>query len=758
MKKVFLIVLLLCVAAFTGNGSAGVWDQPAGNVYWGDFHIHTEYSVDAVMGGLSGGRFAREAGMYAMYCSKLDFYSVTDHAEMLSKKEYWPETIKAAQDFNAIGASRPDSIGDPSIVAFTGWEWTQSGPYGHKNVIMKWDDPKKLPPSPLRAFAGIQGLPEDALELNGHISTISNIKVADLYRGYKWGQADLTYLAPYPHVLFEKLHKYCLDAGIGCDAVVIPHGNAWGQAPPMYTSWALQLNAKDQDPQIQRLIEVYSKHGNSEEYRDFPPDYRYYRNGAEETEESCSVPEKAGGLRGLLVSTVGKGASAPDVKSRAFRDPKPGCEKVCQEPNESYIPCCRQAGEIVKQRCVNPESEFCKAQVALARRTSTPFPKHIPLWKHDELKPEFRSDPGKTEAIEWGTCGQCRDCYQPAFNYITDGSAQKALASAYFDPDGTPHYYRFGFIGSTDTHKTWGGSVKETKELIEVQTALAAQTGQLNPDTPGWERAVNFINPGSLVAVISPHRSRENLWDAVKARRVYSTSGPRIEVWARAELKSNGADVVTDMGSESTSSANPMFSIRVNGAFEEQSNCPYDDEPLIKSHLQPDEFTRVCLNQCYRITDKRIPIARIEVVKILQPLTPDENKMKPLRRGKENPKGLIIDPYYVANVSGAAVEWSWTDKEFENEPKGRSVAYYFRIIQEPTEGYNCNPTYLIESGKSCNAKNPDPLEIEKKINPQDGSKPAALSSIKDACYTDVNDPKTYCEERAWTSPFYIVRE
>jgi hypothetical protein len=231
-----------------------------------------------------------------------------------------------------------------------------------------------------------------------------------------------------------------------------------------------------------------------------------------------------------------------------------------------------------------------------------------------------------------------------------------------------------------------------------------------------------------------------------------------MEVWARAEVQKGGASSVVDMGEETSSSVNPTFHIRANGAFAEEQNCPYEDEPLIKAHMNREEFNFVCLNQCYRPTDRRIPIARIEVVKILQPLTPEEDKMKPLLRGKNNPKGLIIDPYHVANVSGAAIEWTWTDENFLNEPKGRSVAYYFRIIQEPTEGYNCNPTYILESGKNCYAKDPDPLEIEKKINPQDGSKPTPLSSIADACYTDVNDPKTYCEERAWTSPIYIVRE
>jgi len=754
MKRMILVAFVAFVL-LTGASRAGVWDGPVPNIYWGDLHVHTQFSLDAYLGGMTDGRYAREAGQYALYCSKLDFYSVTDHSEMLTERDYWPEAIAAARAMNAIGASNKDSRGDPLIVAFTGWEWTQQGPWGHKNVIMKWDDPKKLPPSPIRSLPGAF-LPDNALNKHGHIKLLNGVTVFDLLRGLRYGRRDETFLAYRPRDLFDKLHKYCYDTGSGCDAVVIPHGNAWGQAPAMYTYWDAQLNAQQHDPNIQTLIELYSKHGNSEEFRDFTPDYRYFRNGIEASEEECSVPAPA--RTNFVINQIGKRMVNPDTVIKTFRLPKPGCEKACQEPSKSYMPCCWRAGEIVRERCVNPDGEFCKAQIALARATVAPFSNGVPISKSFEIKPEFRDNPARIAAEDWQTCGQCRDCYQPAYNYIVNGTVQKALASAYFDPDGTPHYYHFGFIGSTDTHSAWGGSVKEIKRYVEVKTQMAAQTTQGFQDNPGWERAVNFLNPGSLVAVISPHRSRDDLWEAIKARRVYSTSGPRMEVWARAELTRNGAPAVADMGAETSSAKNPTFYIRANGAFAEEQNCPFEKEPNIASHLSREQFAQVCLNQCYRISDRRLKIARIEVVKILQPMTPEEAKMKKLVRSPDNPKGLIMDPYYVEKLSGAAIEWSWTDMRFTEEPKGRSVAYYFRIIQEPTEGYNCNPTYILESGRTCKANDPDPLEIEKKINPQNGAAPTPLSSIPDACYTDPKDPKTFCEERAWTSPFYIVRE
>jgi len=119
-----------------------------------------------------------------------------------------------------------------------------------------------------------------------------------------------------------------------------------------------------------------------------------------------------------------------------------------------------------------------------------------------------------------------------------------------------------------------------------------------------------------------------------------------------------------------------------------------------------------------------------------------------------------MDPYYVHKFAPEfdQIEWSWTDRAFTSEPSGRSIAYYFRIIQSPTPGYNCRPIALLESGRSCDLMNPNPDTTESLMNPQDGSDAAKLIDTEDACYSDPDEPASFCEERAWTSPFYITRQ
>ncbi|HUT55133.1 MAG TPA: DUF3604 domain-containing protein [bacterium] len=754
-KAVKVLILVASLIVPLGAGAVDPWAEPLENIYWGDLHVHTSYSVDAFIGGMSPGRYADEAGMYAAYCSRLDFYSVTDHAEMLTDTNYWPESIRAAQHFSDLGAQNLDENGDPSIVAFPGWEWTRSAVYGHKNVILKDDDPARLPPTPIRFTPGVEGFPAllnkmkfysergGALSLKGLLT----VPTGFIY-GYRMGsRKDLEFVAPTPRDLFDKLRKYCTQNGSGCEALVIPHGNAWGMAPAMNTDWDIQLNPQDHDPAIQRLIETYSKHGNSEEYSYFPPQWHYFQGGAEASAEQCTQQVEPGKIMSYAQKFQGADNTLTELK--------PGCTRQCSEPTSSFTPCCWRAGEIVRERCIAPDSEFCCHQIELARAALKPFPEGLTLEQKNQLKPEFRAKPDQTVSTDWGDCNQCRDCWQPAVNYRNNGSVQKALANAYFDENGKPLYYRFGFIASTDTHSAWPGSVKENKRMIEPATGMVARTNQYFSDEyPGWERVDNFLNPGGLAAILAPRRRRDDLWNSLEDRNVYSTSGARIQVWARASI----GDKVVRMGSETLSSKNPTFFIKANGAFVEDDTCPYDDEPIISRHFSKKEFARVCMSQCYRITDERTRIARIEVVKVLQPLNREEAKMANLERSAENPRGLIMDPYDTAQLGDEQIEWSWTDPEFVNEPPGRSVAYYFRVIQAPTPGYNCRPIALLESGKTCNLHDPPDARIEAQTNPQNGAQPKPLLDIPDPCYSVKSLPQSYCQERAWTSPFYVIRK
>ncbi|MGH0030642.1 MAG: DUF3604 domain-containing protein, partial [Myxococcota bacterium] len=96
-------------------------------ILFGDLHVHTTFSTDAflwslpIMGG-EGAHPLGEACDFARFCSSLDFWSINDHAEASSPRR-WRETKQAIRQCNDVGGEG----GDPDVIAFLGWEWTQIG-------------------------------------------------------------------------------------------------------------------------------------------------------------------------------------------------------------------------------------------------------------------------------------------------------------------------------------------------------------------------------------------------------------------------------------------------------------------------------------------------------------------------------------------------------------------------------------------------------------------------------------------------------
>lgn len=83
--------------------------------------------------------------------------------------------------------------------------------------------------------------------------------------------------------------------------------------------------------------------------------------------------------------------------------------------------------------------------------------------------------------------------------------------------------YPFGFIGSTDTHMATPGAVGE----FDVPYKFGTPTEVLV--TIGENRrGPAFWNPGGLAGVWAEENTRDSIFDALKRRETFSTSGPRI--------------------------------------------------------------------------------------------------------------------------------------------------------------------------------------------------------------------------------------
>jgi len=537
-------------------------------ILFGDLHVHTTYSWDAFLFSLpiSGGEGAHppdDACDFARYCADLDFYALTDHAESLSF-EHWEASKDSVRRCNA----RAGEPANPDLVAFMGFEWSQAGAtpeehWGHRCVVFSGTDDADLPARP------IGSVDNSAMQtgLGYGMRTAGQGDYADYLRGLaarpvcedgvdsRELPATCNEVAETPAVLNEKLVQW------GVPALIIPHGTTWGVYTPATTSIAMNLTPHNFDPGMQKLIEIASGHGNSEEYRPWR--------------------EFDVGWRG---------------------------RKVCEPPSEDYLPCCWQAGVIARQQCGEPGSYACEQAVKRAQRKAMNR-YGIGL---SGMFPEV-------DSAAWLDCGQCRDCFKPSFSYRPKESVQYAMAisnSTVTQEDGRPLRFRYGFVASSDGHGARPGTGYKQVERLgmmtdanpspathELQALRDASLGSID------QRVQNFLYPGGLVAVHAMGRSREAIWEALNRREVYGTSGPRIRLWF--ELL-NSDEGVRPMGSEVSLGRNPVFEVRAQGSFEQQPGCPERS----REGLAEDRLERLCRGECFHPSDVRRPIERIEVVRI----------------------------------------------------------------------------------------------------------------------------------------------
>ncbi|PJZ49753.1 DUF3604 domain-containing protein [Leptospira saintgironsiae] len=689
------------------NGSS-LYDK---QILFGDLHVHTTFSPDAFAISLpmlngEGAHPPKDACDFARYCSSLDFWSLTDHAEGMTPKQ-WQEEKDLIRQCNA-SAGDPNN---PELVSFLGWEWTQIGNtvenhYGHRNVIFKDTEEEKVPTRPI----GAAGANAEALAGPGFIQRTllkiispggnrqayydfsdfiterlsiprcpKGVNVKDLPK-------DCTEWAATPSELFEKLKQWTIPS------LVIPHGTTWGFYTPPGITFDKQLKGNEYDGRLQRLIEIYSGHGNSEEYRPW---------------QEVSFDEEG--------------------------------NAICNDPIQGFEPSCWRAGEIIRERCLKEKetSEECEKRAIVARS------------HHAKAGVSgFLTVPGATPD-DWGNSGQCPDCFLPAFNYRPGNSVQYSLAITNFDDPNQPKNFRFGFIGSSDTHTARAGNgykeywrkgltesagpekpnpfglmepARNRKKPKSSSVAFKA-AGLAGFDLVDAERQASFFLTAGLVAVHSKERNRDSIWDSLERREVYATSGDRILLWFHLLNHGEGKDKSPiPMGSEVEFSKNPVFKVRALGAFKQKPGCP--DSSI--SGIGTDRLQKLCKGECYHPSSERKKITRIEVIRILPQSFPGEKLQK-----------LIQDPWktFVCKSGTSACEVEFQDPEYS--PLGRDALYYVRAIEEPSPAINGGQL-------RCEYDNQGRCI---KVKP---------------CYGDYRtDPKDDClanvEERAWSSPIYLIR-
>jgi hypothetical protein len=700
-------VIPAAVIAARGQAVAAV--APAGEsdqILFGDLHVHTTYSSDAfqwalpILGG-PGVHPVGDACDFARYCSGLDFWAITDHAE--SGTPYrWKQTRNAIRQCQAVSGN----AAAPDLVSFIGFEWTQVGRtpaehYGHKNVIFESLDDREIAARQIAAsgvatatlrttakgvspLLALEDMPHQSVyyDFNSFIKNIQKVPACDPTLSSDKLPPDCFEEAATPGELVRRLDEQ------GLKPLIIPHGSSWGFYTPAGTTWDKSL-APAERPGTFRLIEIYSGHGSSEEYRPW---------------------------KEVLLN-------------------KDGVSATCPPPTHDYLPSCWRAGDIIYERCLKTgqAEAVCSKRADEARLAYA----NMGIAGHLVI--------GGERAEDWLDAGQCTDCFLPPFNHRPGTSVQYGLAVSRFDEDPQhPTRFRWGFIGSSDNHRARPGTgykQVDRRQNTEASGAVDEATRQRLLGNQGeadavphpipqsellkmagfqlteFERQSSFFLTGGLAAVHASNRTREAIWDALQRREVYATSGHKILLWFDASEASTGQAV--RMGGEITSANSPSFVVHAVGSFKQKPGCP----DFARAGMDQQRLTRLCSGECDNPSDQRNVITRIEVVKI-----------RPQARPHESIDGLVQDKFIVhecpPNPNGCS--FTFTDPAYAAD--GRDAIYYVRAIEESQPTINARPVECVrdEAGRCIQAK---------------------------LCFGDYRSGKSECtapsEPRAWSSPIYL---
>ena len=266
--------------------------------------------------------------------------------------------------------------------------------------------------------------------------------------------------------------------------------------------------------------------------------------------------------------------------------------------------------------------------------------------------------------------------------------------------------FKFGLMASTDTHNATPGSVEERSypgHLGEVDDTVAERV------TESTEvRGNTNNNPGGLIGAWAEENARDSLFDAIRRREVFGTSGPRIQVrffggWDYDPGLCEDPQLVA----KSYAGGVPM------GGDLPGRPTP-DDGPVFVAVAQRDPGTE---------TTPGGLLQRIQIVKgWVDPQGALREKVYDVAGGASDQAGVDTDTCEVYGPGFDHLCAVWRDPDFD--PASRAV-YYSRVVENP----------------SCRYSTWQCVELPPAQRPA-------------ACATSTA-PRTI-QERAWTSPIWYT--
>jgi hypothetical protein len=224
--------------------------------------------------------------------------------------------------------------------------------------------------------------------------------------------------------------------------------------------------------------------------------------------------------------------------------------------------------------------------------------------------------------------------------------------------------YRFGFAGSTDSHNASPGDVDEENYdgcCANRDASIEARLGGKDPTTEtGFAGRSNAArNPGGLMGIWAEQNTRDSLFDAMKNREVFATSGPRLtpRFFAGADLPD---DICSgDFVSVGYKQGSPMGSVL---------DAPLPRSPVFAAAVAADPEGGL--------------LQRLQIIKVWHD---DDGKfhqaVHDIDGDANNGASVDLTNCAVSTVGASQLCASWRDPDFIPD---QSAAYYIRAVENPS--------------------------------------------------------------------------
>ncbi len=272
--------------------------------------------------------------------------------------------------------------------------------------------------------------------------------------------------------------------------------------------------------------------------------------------------------------------------------------------------------------------------------------------------------------------------------------------------------YQFGIIASTDTHLGTPGAAQEEKFLGHGGAGVPAR----NEVPPGLPDKLEY-NPGGLAVLWAAENSRDALFDAMRRREAYGTSGPRIVSrffagWEFPDELCKSPDLVQQAYAKGV----PMGSV-------------LPPSPSATSPVRAPTFLVFARQEAGTRGFPGTALQRIQIIKgWIDESGERRERVVDVAGDAGNGASVDIKSCETRGSGFANLCALWTDEQFKPDEQ---AYYYSRVIENPS----CRWSQRICIANAVDCSNPDTIG----------------EGLEGCCAAD---HRPAIQERAWSSPIW----